>query len=137
MKRIFAIIAAIGTLALPSMAMAKCNASTQTYSRSYSVSCEKGVKIYRHKVLSSQPRINAAPEKYRKTNSASLRQKAVAQQLQAQSIALASRRQAAIDSERVRARRYANRRGPYSRRYVSYGGRGIPRGHFRSARVYP
>jgi len=63
------------------------------------------------------------------------RRAAVAQQLEARRISIAERRQAAEARNLNRQDRATSRRSAYSRRYVSFGGRGLANRRFNARNI--
>lgn len=106
-----------GAFALPTQAFAGCG----QMNGSFAVSCESGVKVYRHQAKSSvpvavtygyvQPRYSASAE----------RRADVALQLEARRVRIEERRQRAEETDLIRTQRGFNR-GFANRRFVAFGG---------------
>jgi len=129
MKRSFVILSLLGSLALPTSALAQCD----TMVGSYAVTCEKGVQVYRHQALSPLPAVSQVEITRRKALAQQDRRIGISQQLQAQQVAIANRAQRAQERDLILTRRGFNRRGTNSRRVLlTNRGRGISRQHFRS-----
>lgn len=128
------IIAALSLLlafALPTQAQAHC----ASMNGSYVVTCEKGVKVYRHQAKSALPRSLASnTQASTKSSAQAERRAAVAQQLEARRISIAENRQRAEATNFARQRQATSRRSAYSRRYVSFAGRGFGNRRFQSSR---
>lgn len=132
MKRSFVILSLLGSLALPTSALAQCD----TMVGSYAVTCEKGVQVYRHQALSPLPAVSQVEITRRKALAQQDRRIGISQQLQARQVAIAERAQRAQANDLIYTRRGFNRRGINSRRVlITNRGRGISRGYFRTAKV--
>ncbi len=120
--------AIIGAFALPSQAFAACGQTNG----SFSVSCERGVQVYRHNAKSAVPTtaMNYIPQnQYAADN----RRADVALQLEARRIRIEEKRQAAEESDLIRTRRGFNHRAS-SQRFVAFGG-DVRTSRFNRARV--
>lgn len=100
----------VAAFALPGQAFAGCGQANG----SFIVSCESGVKVYRHHAPSSHP--SYVTPQY----SAAERRADVALQLEARRVAIEERRQRAEETDLIRTRRGYNRQFR-SRRYVAFG----------------
>lgn len=122
--------AAMTAFALPTQALANCGSA----SGSYVVSCESGVKVYRHQAKSPLPASLSNPNRQTQSDRQADRRAAVAQQLEARRISIEERRQAAEESDLIRTRRGYNSQSN-NRRFTSFGGRGFGTSRFNSRRV--
>jgi hypothetical protein len=110
-----ALIAAAFTL--PTQAFAGCG----QMNGSFVVSCENGVKVYRHQAKSSAP-VAASYGYVQPRYSASAERRAdVALQLEARRVRIEERRQRAEETDLIRTQRGFNRRIA-NRRFVAFGG---------------
>lgn len=116
---------------LPTQAQAHC----ASMSGSYVVTCEKGVKVYRHQAKSTLPRsLSSNTQASTQSSAQAERRAAVAQQLEARRISIAERRQKAEATNFARQRQASSRRSAYNRRYVSFAGRGFGVRRFQGSR---
>lgn len=128
--KIIAAMSLLFAFALPAQAQAHCAAMNG----SYVVTCEKGVKVYRHQTKSALPRsLSSNAQASPQLSAQAERRAAVAQQLEARRISIAERRQKADATHQMRQRQATSRRS-YNRRYVTFAGRGIGTRRFQSSR---
>lgn len=128
--KIIAAMSLLFAFALPAQAQAHCS----SVSGSYVVTCENGVKVYRHQTKSALPRSLSSQNQANPQQSAQAeRRAAIAQQLEARRISIAERRQKAEATNLMRQRQAQSRRS-YNRRYVSFAGRGFGGRNFQGRR---
>lgn len=111
-------VAIIGAaFALPTTAFAACG----QINGSFAVTCESGVKVYRHQAKSSVPNAVAYGYAQPRYSASADRRQDVALQLEARRVTIEERRQRAEETDLIRTQRGFNRR-LQSRRFVTFGG---------------
>ena len=117
--KITSLIIAAAALLFPVQAFANCG----SVSGPYSVSCEQGVKIYRHNTKSIAPQTSRANFDQREALEASRQQALINTQLESRRISIEEREQLALESDLIRRRG----RSLVGSRFSAYRGYGFNR----------